>query len=124
MSEQSIGSDWQIVDQDVGWSQKIDSLAHEIHRWAIGKGWWDSERNDAEMIALMHSELSEALEGLREGDPADDKIPDFRSSEAELADCIIRILDMAGGRGMRIGQAIIAKMAYNETRPKKHGKKF
>ncbi len=71
----------------------------------------------------MHSELSEALEALRHGNGPSDHIPEFSGVEEELADVIIRICDVAQERGWRVAEAIIAKMAFNATRPHRHGNK-
>lgn len=105
-------------------AENINALADHVHDNAVRKGFWDEKRNDGEAIALMHSELSEALEALRSGDVKSDKIPEFSGLEEELADCIIRILDFSEGRGLRIGEAIIAKIEYNSNRPHMHGRKF
>jgi NTP pyrophosphatase (non-canonical NTP hydrolase) len=103
----------------------LKALAEDIYRIARDHGWWEGERNDGELIALMHSELSEALEGLRHGNPPSDHIPEFSAIEEEFADVIIRILDMSQARGYRIGEAVLAKMEFNRNRPYKHGgKKF
>jgi hypothetical protein len=71
----------------------------------------------------MHSELSEALEALRNGNQPDDHIPEFTGAEAELADVVIRIMDVAAAKGWRVAEAIMAKTSYNKTRPFKHGGK-
>ena len=102
----------------------IKELCKTCYRRAKQKGFWSEKRNDGELIALIHSELSEGLEGLRHGNPKSDKIPEFTSIEEELADVVIRVCDMAGGKKLRLQKAIVAKLEYNKTRELKHGKKF
>lgn len=106
-------------------TRAFDIIQLEVHSIAVEKGWWEQERNQAEMIALMHSELSEALEGMRHGNQPSDHIPAFSAVEEEMADVIIRIMDFAHGGGFNISEALLAKLAFNRTRPHKHGgKKF
>ena len=89
------------------------------------------ERNKGEMIALIHSEISEAMEGERKG-LMDDHLPNRPMAEVEMADAIIRIMDYCGRWGYDIGGAIIDKIEYNrnrsdhklENRVKNGGKKF
>lgn len=105
----------------------FSALITRIHQNAIDHGWWDEKREDGTCIALMHSELSEALEAYREGDKPSDHIGEqgYSMVEEELADVIIRILDFAGQKNLNIGGALMAKHVFNVHRPYKHGgKKF
>lgn len=98
---------------------------------AANAGWWiDTETGEdvrtwpkkffslwvSAKLALVHSEVSEGLEGHRKGLP-DDKLPHRLMLEVELADAVIRVFDLAGGLGMDIGGAIAEKLHYNSNRP-------
>lgn len=100
------------------------ALQRDIHATALASGWWDNPPEAGTSIALMHSELSEGLEALRNGNRTDDHLPQFAGIEAELADVIIRILDFSEAHSLRTIEAVVAKAAYNKTRPKKHGGKL
>jgi NTP pyrophosphatase (non-canonical NTP hydrolase) len=97
-------------------ARTIPALVKRCHETAKSKGWWDTDRNDGEIIALMHSELSEALEALRKEDVA--------NLTEELADVLIRIFDYCGARNLNIEKALLEKMEKNKARPYKHGKRF
>jgi hypothetical protein len=92
------------------------------HQTATKAGWYNDphtgvpvERNVGEVIALMHSELSEALEAFRK-DLKDDKLPHRGGMEVEFADCIIRILDTAAALGLDVAGALIEKNRFNRSR--------
>ena len=103
----------------------LQDLINDVHGNAVAHGWWEDsgERNVGEALALMHSELSEALEAARANFPVDKKVP-FDNFTVELADCIIRIFDLADGMHLQLVEALLAKHEYNQTRPHKHGKVF
>lgn len=106
----------------------ISKLQKQIHETAKAKGWWESERNIGEMLCLIHSEISEALEDWRSGDPLDGVYLEDGVKPCgfptELADAVIRILDMAEYLGIDLENVIKMKMAYNESRPYRHGGKL
>ena len=101
-----------------------NKLAKEVYKNAVNHGFWKDEVNDGDRMALIHAEISEALEALREGNPSSNKIIEFSSLEEELADAVIRIMDYAFGKDLDIAGAILAKVEYNTSREFMHGKSF
>jgi NTP pyrophosphatase (non-canonical NTP hydrolase) len=123
----------------------IKEIQKEIHQVNVENGFWDGgDRNVGEMLMLVVSELGEAIEAHRKGksanlfafdarsidrtESADFQI-DFQecvkdSFEDEVADAVIRIMDMCEGLGIDLERHIDLKLEYNRTRPYKHGKKY
>lgn len=97
----------------------LNDYAEQCHTDNIR--WWQTpdgkpkERNKGELLALIHSEISEALEGERK-DLMDDKLPHRRMAEVELADALIRIFDYAGAHGYDLEGAYQEKRAFNKIR--------
>ena len=127
----------------------LNKLRDEIHENAKNKGFWDKERETGTLLMLCVSELAEAMEADRKDKYADleayrecEKADDIFESdkhlylvrsfqclikdtfEDELADTIIRILDLCGAKGIDIEKHIELKMKYNATRERMHGKKY
>lgn len=106
-------------------------LRDRCHDDARRAGWHDDPREDGTLLALIHSEVSEALEGERKN-LMDDKLPHRKMAEVELADAIIRIMDYCGLKNYDIGGAVREKLEYNrvrqdhkpEERAKEGGKKW
>ena len=115
----------------------INGCAKDCHEAAVKGGWWHDhictikERNVGELLCLIHSEISEAMEGARKG-LMDTHLKHKSMMEVELADAIIRIFDLAESRGFKLGETIYEKLEYNKSRAdhqitnrlKEGGKKF
>ncbi|TYS68677.1 nucleotide pyrophosphohydrolase [Sutcliffiella horikoshii] len=93
----------------------ISKLCHEAHETAKKKGWYDQPIETATQLALIHSEVSEALEADRKGTEEE--------FAEELADICIRVFDTAGSKGIDLQHHILRKMELNKHRPYKHGGK-
>lgn len=123
---------------------QINELTKAAHENAVSKGWWDPEPSFGEVISLIHSEASEALEDCRNGKQPNEMWyekkyvnqnevticpgqPDITwkpcGIPSEFADIVIRVFDACGRYGIDLEQVIKEKMAYNATRPQRHGGK-
>ena len=98
----------------------LNDLSRECHK--ANAMWWRNletgdpiERNKGELLCLMHSEISEAMEAERKG-LMDDKLPHRRGVEVEIADLLIRVFDYAGAFGLDLDGAVAEKLAFNAQR--------
>ena len=116
----------------------LAEVAEACFKTAKSKGWWESYEGRklthdelASKLCLIHSEVSEALEDVRAGGdptkllPTNPHGPSVKPMgfPSELADIVIRVFDLCGFLGIDIAEVIRIKMAYNETRPYRHGGK-
>ena len=100
-------------------------IAEKVHRLSAEQGFWrdGTKRNFGEMMALLHSEISEAVECARLGDPPDKNIGDFSGIEVQLADVLGILMDAEEGFGLNIAEALLRKMEFNKSRGYMHGGK-
>jgi NTP pyrophosphatase (non-canonical NTP hydrolase) len=110
-----------VTDDDIRIA--ICLLVGRAHANATKKGFWSPAPEFGTSIALIMSELGEALEAHRAGDGPSAKIQTSHVAE-ELADVVIRVCDLCGYYGLPLDRAIIEKMAHNASRPHKHGKAY
>lgn len=110
-----------LTEQDV--AKGLDELVNMCHTAARNGGWWTNldtgqplHRNKGEMLMLIVSEISEAMEAARK-QLMDDKLPNRPGLEVELADAVIRICDFCGGFDLDLSGAILEKLDYNARRP-------
>lgn len=109
----------------------INKAKVEIYEDNVAKGFWEKPRTPLEIYALVHSEISEAVEDVRTGNEKPLYFEEDGNGQmkpcgelSEIADAIIRLLDYCGHKGWDIGGTIVKKLEYNRTRPYKHGKKL
>jgi len=102
----------------------INELCKDIFEANLHRGWWTDintgtstvdTRSVPEVLMLIVTEIAEAMEGHRK-DLMDDHLPHRKMLEVELADAMIRIMDLAGAKGMDLGGAMMEKHKYNGQR--------
>jgi cytidyltransferase-like protein len=111
--------------EDDTFVESYKKTAEKVHHLAASQGFWrkGADRHVCEPIALAHSELSEALECFRMGNPPDKNINDMSGAEVQLSDVLGILMDMEVGYGLEISTALAKKMEFNKTRGHMHGGK-
>lgn len=102
--------------EEISPRDSFKTIQDKIHQNAVAHGWWATQRTIPELLVLIHSEVSEALEAYRNNDRS--------GYREELADIAIRLLDAAEGYGIDLLTEIITKHKKNISRPYKHGGKL
>ncbi len=105
------------ASSNAGWwgeFEQTDGVPYDVTE--VRKGTRFGKALVAQKLCLIHSEISEAMEGHRKN-LMDDKLPHRPMIEVELADAMIRIGDLAGALDLDLGGAICEKMAFNAVRP-------
>lgn len=143
-----------MIGAQIIFAARMKEIINKAHSMAKEKGFWDTERNQPELLMLIVSELAEALEALRKNHHADKVVvldllhdiemtkideefnfsnEDFKavfekniksSFQDEIADVAIRLFDLCGGLNIDLEKHIELKMKYNSLRGYKHGKAF
>jgi NTP pyrophosphatase (non-canonical NTP hydrolase) len=96
-------------------TRQVANLQETIYNQNVEAGWHSKPREVGTCLMLIVSEIAEAMEGDRKG-LMDDHLPNRPMLEVELADAIIRILDLAGREGLDVSGAIHDKLIYNQNR--------
>lgn len=107
---------------------QLQAAAAEIHEANVAKGFYatrsvDNPNDLLAMLMLITTEVAELAEEVRKPNILMSAKISFTTEEDEAADILIRLLDYAAFRKLRIGEAMEAKLAYNATRAHKHGKR-
>lgn len=106
-------------------SKTLLQLERDVISWAQTKGWFAEDVPFPQAIALLHSEVSEALEAYRDRGFERYTTPEGKPDDvgSEFADVLIRLLHYARYFDIDLLNEFERKMAYNRTRPYRHGGK-
>ncbi len=137
----ALKSSLRVLDADARVEElgRLREIQRDVHKLAVDRGWWEGVPKHAgiyyptvsqmmERMALFHGEVAEASEDIRDGVMAVHLNPEKNNKPegfpTELADIIIRVMDLAEGMGIDLETEISRKHAFNKTRPYRHGGKL